>query len=326
MVASIRSATTLLALVSLLAALAFPFAPVRQPEVSYDWAATDGAAAFPLLPYQPVALRATTSCATARAAGPRVLLSTTPLRADPAADPLYGLRLVVFDGRLRLASAGVELGELPLPPGDCALTVVSDPDRTALLVDDAAALTRDGDVRPDVVGAFSELPDGVALSVTADTRFQTRLTPVKAALGVVCLVGLLGALLLLGRADRASTARVRLLPRGWWRPRPVDAAVGALLAGWWLVGAVTVDDGYVAGIVRSHRSNGFVGNVYRWLNAPEAPFSWIYELYDGWSAVSAATAWLRLPSTLLGLLCWLLLHRLLLPRLGRFARRPTAGC
>ena len=72
-------------------------------------------------------------------------------------------------------------------------------------------------------------------------------------------------------------------PRGWWRPRPVDAVVTALLAVWWVIGSVTVDDGYIAGIVRSRGDNGFVGNVYRWLNAPEAPFSWFYEPYHWWS-------------------------------------------
>ena len=120
---------------------------------------------------------------------------------------------------------------------------------------------------------------------------------------------------LLAAADRALP-RVRILPRGWWRPRPVDAVVTALLAVWWVIGSGTVDDGYIAGIVRSRGDNGFVGNVYRWLNAPEAPFSWFYEPYHWWSTISAATPWMRLPSTLLGLLCWFLVSRLLLPRLG----------
>src|SRR5690606_32974275 len=76
-----------------------------------------------------------------------------------------------------------------------------------------------------------------------------------------------------------------------------------------------------AGIVRSAGANGFIGNAYRWLNAPEAPFSWFYGLYHQWSLVSPATAWMRLPSTLLGLLLWWLVSRLVLPRLGRFAAR-----
>ena len=60
-------------------------------------------------------------------------------------------------------------------------------------------------------------------------------------------------------------------------PAAVDAAVAALLGVWWVIGAGTVDDGYIAGIVRGRGDNGFVGNVYRWLNAPEAPFSWFYD-------------------------------------------------
>src|SRR6185436_10494888 len=36
--------------------------------------------------------------------------------------------------------------------------------------------------------------------------------------------------------------------------------------------------------------------------------------------ISKATPWMRLPSTLLGLLCWALVSRLLLPRLGRAGR------
>ena len=136
---------------------------------------------------------------------------------------------------------------------------------------------------------------------------------------MLCLLGLATLFALLRAADR-TLPRVRLLPRGWWRPRPVDAVVTALLAVWWVVGSGTVDDGYIAGIVRSRGDNGFVGNVYRWLNAPEAPFSWFSEPYHWWSLISAATPWMRLPSALLGLLCWFLVSRLLLPRLGRAGR------
>ena len=104
--------------------------------------------------------------------------------------------------------------------------------------------------------------------------------------------------------------------RGWSISRST-----ALLGVWWVIGAVTVDDGYIAGIVRSRGENGFVGNVYRWLNAPESPFSWFYDLLYPWSQVSAGTLWMRLPATLLGLLTWGLLSRCCLPRLGPFARR-----
>ena len=131
-----------------------------------------------------------------------------------------------------------------------------------------------------MAGAQGELPAGVSLTLTTDTRFQTSPSPLKAALGGLCLAALLGVLVLLGRADRAVGRRVRLLPRGWWRPRPVDAVVGALLAGWWLVGV-----GHRRRRLHRRAScaagtpTASIGNVYRWLNAPEAPFSWFYELY-----------------------------------------------
>ena len=89
-----------------------------------------------------------------------------------------------------------------------------------------------------------------------------------------------------------------------------------MLGVWWVIGAVTVDDGYIAGIIRSRGENGFIGNVYRWLNAPESPFSWFYDVLYPWSQVSASTLWMRLPATLLGLVTWVLLSRYALPRLG----------
>ena len=118
---------------------------------------------------------------------------------------------------------------------------------------------------------------GLALSLTADTRFQTTIPPLKAALAPWPCSRCSACCSPCSGRPTGRRPAVRLLPRGWWRPRPVDAAVTALLAVWWVIGSVTVDDGYIAGIVRSRGDNGFVGNVYRWLNAPEAPFSWFYE-------------------------------------------------
>jgi arabinosyltransferase A/arabinosyltransferase B/arabinosyltransferase C len=317
-----RRAAGVFGLLAVLAAVVFPFAPVEQPEATYSWTAADGAAAIPLLPYQPVQLSARTSCATARDAPPeQVLLSTVPVQTAQGAPALHGLLLTGTGGAVRVESAGVDLGTVDLPAGDCTLAVVSDPQRTSVLIDGEQVLARNGDVRPEVAGAFSDVRSGVELQLSTDTRFETAISPWKAAIGAVGVLALLGALAALHRIDREAGRHVRLLPRRWWRPRAVDAAVTALLGVWWVIGAITVDDGYIAGIVRSIGGNGFVGNAYRWLNAPEAPFSWFYDLYHLWSLVSPSTPWMRLPSTLLGLLLWWLLSRLVLPRLGRFAHR-----
>ncbi|MHA6792011.1 arabinosyltransferase domain-containing protein [Pseudonocardia bannensis] len=314
-----RRLVLILGLVAALAALAFPFASVHQPVVTYAWPPSGSdptPAAIPLMPYQPVELTASADCAAAaRTSG--VLLSTVPLRADPGAQPLTGLRVRSAAGALEVSSAGIELGSWPLPAGDCTVTVTSDPARTTVLLDGVPLVSRAGDLRPAVVGAFTEATDasGLSLRLTADTRFQTTISPLKAALAVVCVLALLGMLAALRRADRHVRAPVRALPRCWWRPRVVDIAVTGLLGLWWVIGPVTVDDGYIAGIVRNRRSSGFIGNVYRWLNAPEAPFSWFYDLYYAWSQISPSTVWLRLPSALLGLACWVLLSRAVVPRL-----------
>ena len=144
----------------------------------------------------------------------------------------------------------------------------------------------------------------------------------KYLLGLGVLVGLAGMAAGAWRRDGRSFARPRRP-----RPRPVDAVVTLGLAGWAVVGPATVDDGYIAGILRARDSSGFTGNVYRWLNAPEAPFSWFYEVTRAWAELAPgapSVLWLRVPATVLGLLIWILLRRHALPRLGPALRRPGA--
>lgn len=297
----------LLGLLVLVCAVAFPLAPVTQPRAEYTWGGPGAVpTAIPLMPYQPVELTATASCAEAPPDG-ITLLRTVPADPDPAAARLQGLTIAVSD-QLRVTSAGVEIATLPA--GDCAVEVRSTPTETTVLLDGAPVASRTGDLRPAVAALESDRPDLVSVHLVADTRFQTTVTPLKAAIAVVGVLALLGMLVVL-RPSR----RVRLLPRGWWRPRLPDLGVAATLAVWWVIGPITVDDGYIAGIVRDRESSGFIGNVYRWLNAPEAPFSWFYDLYWVWAQVSTSTAWMRLPSVLFGLVTWFLLARLTLPRL-----------
>ncbi|MGH4026234.1 MAG: arabinosyltransferase domain-containing protein, partial [Pseudonocardiaceae bacterium] len=332
----LRYAALVLGLIAALAALAVPLAPVSQDRVTMTWPAAGAdpavtAAAIPLMPYQPVELTATIPCT-----GPSndtVLLSTVPLvppgrsGPDPGAPPLPGLRVERSDGDLVVSSYGEQVVDTPQPPGPCTLGFRSDPDRTWAEINGQRVGEVTGDVRPVVTGAFTEAPSstGLTLALVTDTRFQTSMTPVKGALAALSVLALLGALLTVARLDNRSdrTRRARRLPPRWWRPRAVDTVVLVGLAGWATIGPITVDDGYISGIVRTRDTTGYVGNLYRWLNAPEAPFGWFYELYHWWAQLSAAPLWMRIPSTVLGALCWLLLSRALLPRLGSFAARPA---
>src|SRR6185437_3294196 len=126
-------------LLAIVAAVVFPFAPVVQPQVDYRWSAADGAAALPLMPYQPVALTATVDCAAVRDGA--LLLATVPPHPDPTAEPLAGLRLTGAPGAVVAAANGVELGRVALPPSPCTVTVTSDPRATTIAVDGRVVLT-----------------------------------------------------------------------------------------------------------------------------------------------------------------------------------------
>lgn len=323
------------AVLSLVAAVGFVLAPVERPDAVYGWPSAPGdasAVAVPLMLGRPAELTASGSCADVRDADPdTVLLSTTPLEDAPGLPPQAGLRATVADdGTLRVRTAGTDLAPVDVA-GDCTWEVVTSASATTLSVDGEVRDERAADLRPQVAGVFTGLddPGGVAVDVTADTVFQTSPTVLKTALGVVAVLALLAALVLVARSrprapDPAGTGgATAVAPRRRGRVVRwlVDAGVVLSLAWWTVAGPMTVDDGYIAGIVRSREANGYVGNVFRWWNAPEAPFGWFYEVVELWARVDGSTVWLRVPSLLLGVLTWFLVGRLLLPRLGAFAAR-----
>src|SRR5699024_4770036 len=61
---------------------------------------------------------------------------------------------------------------------------------------------------------------------------------------------------------------------------------------------------------------GYVANYYRFFGSTEAPFDWYPALLSHLAAVSTAGVWMRLPATLAGMACWLILSRQVLRRLG----------
>ncbi|MEJ2886588.1 arabinosyltransferase domain-containing protein [Actinomycetospora aeridis] len=312
------------AALTLLCAIAFPLAPAVQPVVTFTWPQGAPSAALPLMPYSPVRLDASVSCDALAATPPgAATLATTPPGTPPA--PVGGLSVRPAAGGAVVTSNGETLAAVALPRGPCTLTVASTPERTSVLVDGRVVGVREGDVRPVVAAVVAGTPtaDGLSLSLQTDTRFQTTPGVLKDVLGLGVLLGLAGMVVAAWRRDGRRVRTGRRL-----RLRPVDGVVALALAGWAAVGPATVDDGYIAGILRSRGESGFTGNVYRWLNAPEAPFSWFYELTRAWASLApgeaASVLWLRVPATVLGLLLWALLRRHALPRLGPALRRPGA--
>ncbi|WP_181784574.1 arabinosyltransferase domain-containing protein, partial [Pseudonocardia pini] len=192
-----------------------------------------------------------------------------------------------------------------------------------------------GDVRPQVVGIWSELDAdrdpiaGTDVRFAADNRFDSAPSTLKVVAGALAIVALLGCLLVLRRLDDRFGRRLvptgrlsrRLRGQDWWR----DSTVVALLAGATVFGSMTPDDGYILTIARGDLTSGYVGNYYRWFDVPEAPFGWFYELYSRWLQVSDAVLWLRLPAFAMGVASWFLISRALLPRIGTAVRRSRSA-
>ena len=326
-----RPLAAVLGLLSALAAVLFVLAPVNHEPVTYAW--PDGAPhdrALPLLPYAPEHLDMTFTCADAAGLADGVLVSTTgPGGEQPAPD---GVTVAVADGRITVSLGDRELASAPRGES-CRWSITAGEHGTVVHADGARVGA--SSERPVVNGLFTDATQAADLhvDVTPDTRYASSPGALKIAAGLVALASLVGMLFALRRreAEDAGTGRrrVRLLPRGWARPRLPDAVVLGALAGWTVIGASTVDDGYIVTMILSAEHTGFVGNYMRWFNAPEAPFSWFYELYRPWAEISTTTLWMRLPSLLLCLASWWLIDRLLLPRLAKgrltLARWTAAG-
>ncbi|MFV0494940.1 arabinosyltransferase domain-containing protein [Mycobacterium sp.] len=194
--------------------------------------------------------------------------------------------------------------------------------------------------KPQVGGIFTDLKvppqAGLSAKVDIDTRFilaPTALKRLAMILGVLAVALAIGALAVLDRLSRGGSvrdwrsrvawlARYRpsvpsspRLPRGP-RTRLVDTGViGALLL-WHIVGATTSDDGYNLTIARVAPNAGYVTNYYRYFGTTEAPFDWYLSVLAKMADVSTAGVWMRLPATLAGIACWLIISRFALRRLG----------
>ncbi|MFD4403647.1 arabinosyltransferase domain-containing protein [Nocardia sp. NPDC058499] len=327
----------LLALVSgllgfVLAILA-PVLPVRQDETVLEWpqaGATDVEA--PLVSYQPLRLNLTVPCPVAAAAEGTVV-ATVPDESGKSS--ARGLRVSMSGDTF-----SVVLRDVPLLSADRAeltgcesLSVISTAASTTAEL--AGAVRADGtplrtqvdrDIRPQMVGVFTDLPaeqlgGGIRLHADIDSRFTSSPTPLKLAAIIGAVVFTLLALLALHLLDTSDGRRARrFLPSHWWRFRLADGAVLGVLVGWHVIGANTSDDGYILNMARVSEKSGYLANYYRWFGVPEAPFGWSYEVLAWMSRISESSPWMRLPTLLAGIVCWLVISREVLPRLGARVR------
>ncbi|MEU4345278.1 arabinosyltransferase domain-containing protein [Nocardia sp. NPDC023852] len=316
-------------------ALLTPLLPVQQDQATLDWPQPGTAnVEAPLVSYEPLRLSATLPCALVREAGASgTLLSTVPVASGQA--PTKGLVVSVADGVLSVVLRDVPLLSAPLAEvGSCA-TLTVESSAAATTAELTGVSRQDGtpfrstvgrDIRPQVVGVFTDLDagrlGGAQLHADIDSRFSSTPAGLKLAAMIAAAVFTLIALVALHLLDTSDGRRPRrFLPAHWWRVTVPDAVVLGTLALWHFIGANTSDDGYILNMARASGHAGYMANYYRWFAVPEAPFGWSYEVLAWLTRISDASPWMRLPTLAAGIVCWLVISREVLPRLGARVRR-----
>ncbi len=338
----VKIASAVTGLLGFLLALVTPLLPVNQTTAELSWPQGQvNNVAAPLVSFVPVDMDVSIPCALARTlpASGGNLLSTIPTAGTDAS--ARGLFVQVSRDTIGVTDRGVVLLNTERAAAQsnpsCVITLRSDGERTRGQI---AGATGDGqltfdvadpNLRPQIVGVYTDLPadasaQGLSLRATIDTRFVTTPSTLKFLAIVIGIVMTLLSLVALGILDardgRGSKLR-RFLPATWWRLRPIDGVVFALLGLWWFLGTNTSDDGYNFSVGRIIAKAGYADNYYRYFGVPQDPFGWHYQVIGAMTHVSLAAPWMRLPAFLLGLLGWWLISREVIPRLGRTVRHST---
>ncbi|OAK52003.1 arabinosyltransferase domain-containing protein [Rhodococcoides kyotonense] len=316
--------------IAVLAAIVTPLLPVTQDSASISWPqnGTLNSVEAPLVSYSPLSIDASIPCDVISGAAPdTVVLSTTA----PGAPDAQGVGLVVTRTEGGLQAVLREQVLLSLTDAElasCSSVDISSTDvvSTASAAGTDVTTTIEGDQRPQTVGIFSELdgaaPAGLSVDVQIDSRFSSTPTLLKKLAMAVAVLGTIVSLIALHRLDLLDGRRGRrFFPAHWLRVTVVDGIVVGVLVVWHYIGANTSDDGYLLTMARVSEHAGYMANYYRWFGVPEAPFGMpYYDMLAAFAKVSTASPWMRLPALVAAVLCWAVISREVIPRLGRAVR------
>ncbi|MCV7410551.1 arabinosyltransferase [Mycobacterium florentinum] len=330
-----RWVATIAGLIGFVLSVATPLLPVVQTTAMLNWPQNGqlNSVTAPLISLSPVDVTATVPCDAVRGVAPEggVVLSTAPKKGkDAALNALFVVvntkRVDVTDRNVVIASASREQTESAQCQRIEITSTRAGTFATFVGLTDPAGKPlgggfNDPNLRPQIVGVFTDLtgpaPPGLRFSSTIDTRFSTTPTTLKLLAMVGAILATIVSLIALWRLDQLDGRRMhRLIPTRWKKFTLADATVifGFLL--WHVIGANSSDDGYILGMARVADRAGYMSNYFRWFGSPEDPFGWYYNLLALMTHVSDASLWMRLPDLIAGLVCWLLLSREVLPRLG----------
>ncbi|MDK4300862.1 arabinosyltransferase domain-containing protein [Corynebacterium propinquum] len=315
--------------------IATPLLPVNQTQSSFAWPQNGSLNSInaPLISVAPESFEATVPIAALDMLRDEqtLVLGTVPEDSTEASN--RGLFVRSADGGLDVFALdevllSLQESEVAALADDALIEISVTADGTKVAVGKHSEKTED-DLRPQVTGIYSELEDtpenvaaltaaGLNVDVEINSRFTSTPTLAKSlAMGlgvffmVVALIALARMDLLDGRKD------LKVLPARWFKLRPLDGLVVAVLALWHVFGANTSDDGYILTMARVTEHAEYMANYYRWYGVPESPFGTpYYDLLALFAAVSTNSLWMRLPALLCGFAIWWVLSREILPRLG----------
>jgi arabinosyltransferase B len=323
-------------LIGFVLSIATPLLPVIQTTATLNWPQgghfSDVTA--PLISETPVSMSVTVPCEVIRSMPPAggMVLGTAPKDGKQAA--LQSLFVNVSSQRVDITDRNVVIASVPrsqVSAAGCSRIEITSSEAGTFatfvgLTDPATGKQQhsgfpDPNLRPSIVGVFTDLtgpaPPGLTVSAVIDTRFSTRPTPLKLVAMVIAMVSTVIAVFALWRLDRLDGRHMhRLIPQRWRTFTATDLTVIGGFLVWHVIGANSSDDGYILQMARVAGHAGYMSNYFRWFGSPEDPFGWYYNLLAMMTSVSDASIWMRLPDLVCGILCWLLLSREVLPRLG----------
>lgn len=347
-VTATRWVATVAGLLGFVLSILTPLLPVVQTTATLNWPQGGelGNVTAPLISLTPVSVSATVPCEVLGTMPPKggLVLGLAPQKGKDAT--LNSLFVTVGTQRVDVTDRNVVIASVPraqvnspacqrleissTEAGTFATFVGLPPSTATADQDEDSAQTgsqylrsgfTDPNLRPAIVGVFTDLtgpaPPGLSVSATVDTRFTTRPTALKLAAMLLAIAATVVALAALWRLDRLDGRRMhRFVPQRWRTFTAVDVTVVSAFLLWYVIGANSSDDGYILGMARVADRAGYMSNYFRWFGVPEDPFGWYYNVLALMTHVSTSSIWIRLPDLICALICWLLLSREVLPRLG----------
>jgi arabinosyltransferase B len=330
-----RWVATIAGLIGFVLSVATPLLPVVQTTATLTWPQNGQLTnvTAPLISQVPVTMNVTIPCDVIRSMPPAggLVLGTAPKDGKQAT--LNALLVNVTSQRVDITDRNVVVASVPrarvVSPQCQRIEITSSEAGTFAtfvgLTDPSGSPLRSGfadpNLRPAIVGVFTDLtgpaPPGLSLTAVIDTRFSTKPTVLKLTAMLLAIAATVVSLIALWRLDQVDGRRMRrLIPSRWRTFTLTDATVVGGFLLWHVVGANSSDDGYILQMARTAGRAGYMSNYFRWFGSPEDPFGWYYNLLALMTRISDASIWIRLPDLIAALVCWLLLSREVLPRLG----------